>query len=527
MQRQPSCLSLFISCAALWCCVAGGVQAQAPDWQVDPAAYEATMSVVAVVADVKAQGSGDRLAAFSGEVVRGVAAPVAVGMQHLYFLTVYGNGSGGTLSLQYYHAASGTVRPIPETLTFQTNGVIGSVTTPFTVHPAPITGQDPPPAPALVTPADGASGLGTSVRFVWRRAATAEYYTLQLATDAAFGAIIVAPTVLTDTTLVVEGLDVNTTYHWRVRGENAGGAGPWSGAYRLTTVLPAPGAPLLLSPEADAADVPTAPTLRWHAMPGAASYTLQVDEDSDFQTPLIFAPSLLDTAYVAAGLAHGTAYVWRVRAENAGGVGAWSQPRHFTTVAPPPGAPVLRLPQDGTEAPATEVTLQWDAAAGATHYEVEVATDAAFTATVLHAEGLPEAQYVAAGLLRGTTYHWRVRAVGAGGTGAWSDAFHFRVQASSVGAEAEGAAYRFALDGAAPNPFREATTLHFTLDRPGPVTLCVYDAAGREVGRPLAAWQAPGPHTIRYDGRHLPPGVYFIRLQAGGATQTRAVVRAE
>jgi len=87
------------------------------------------------------------------------------------------------------------------------------------------------------------------------------------------------------------------------------------------------------------------------------------------------------------------------------------------------------------------------------------------------------------------------------------------------------------VSGVRPNPFRDATELSFTLGRPGPVSVTVYDVLGREtrsVARGL--WLDAGPQSVRWDGRTrdgalASAGVYFVRLDAAGGHWSRVVVR--
>jgi flagellar hook assembly protein FlgD len=83
----------------------------------------------------------------------------------------------------------------------------------------------------------------------------------------------------------------------------------------------------------------------------------------------------------------------------------------------------------------------------------------------------------------------------------------------------------------APNPFSASTTISFRLDEPAPVTLAVYDVAGRRV-RTLARhdWSPAGAARVDWDGRRddgrpVPPGVYFARLEAGSAARVDKVVK--
>ncbi len=59
------------------------------------------------------------------------------------------------------------------------------------------------------------------------------------------------------------------------------------------------------------------------------------------------------------------------------------------------------------------------------------------------------------------------------------------------------------------------------------VRLVVYDLLGREVAVLVDGYQTPGEHRVTFDARSLASGIYFYRLIAGGAVQTRkmALVR--
>ena len=90
-----------------------------------------------------------------------------------------------------------------------------------------------------------------------------------------------------------------------------------------------------------------------------------------------------------------------------------------------------------------------------------------------------------------------------------------------VAAESDTTPTGFRLSQNAPNPFRARTTLTFELDRPGAVTLNVFDAAGRRVATLAEGAYAAGEHTVAWDAAGLASGVYFARLSAGNAVATR------
>ncbi len=111
----------------------GAARAQAPDWAVNPSDYESTMSVTAMVLHdgERLGGAGDVLAAFVGDEVRGVAEGATVGSGPLFFLTVFADTDGETLTFKVYDAAAGAVRVIAETEVFETNAVRGLVAAPL------------------------------------------------------------------------------------------------------------------------------------------------------------------------------------------------------------------------------------------------------------------------------------------------------------------------------------------------------------------------------------------------------------
>ena len=85
----------------------------------------------------------------------------------------------------------------------------------------------------------------------------------------------------------------------------------------------------------------------------------------------------------------------------------------------------------------------------------------------------------------------------------------------------------FALQGAFPNPVRDATTVRFTLPHAADATLAVYDVIGRRVATLVDGALAAGDHEATFRTAGLPSGVYVARLAAGPhrATTRLVVVR--
>lgn len=80
-----------------------------------------------------------------------------------------------------------------------------------------------------------------------------------------------------------------------------------------------------------------------------------------------------------------------------------------------------------------------------------------------------------------------------------------------------------------PNPFNPSTSIRFELGQAGHVTLAVYNALGGHVVTLLDDHEAAGARDVRWDGRdaagqRVGSGVYFYRIDAGGASLARKMV---
>ena len=80
----------------------------------------------------------------------------------------------------------------------------------------------------------------------------------------------------------------------------------------------------------------------------------------------------------------------------------------------------------------------------------------------------------------------------------------------------------FALADNFPNPFNPATTIQYALPQAADVELTVYNVVGQPVRTLVAEHQSAGHYAVEWDatndsGHSLSSGMYFYRLQAGGA----------
>ena len=206
------------------------------------------------------------------------------------------------------------------------------------------------------------------------------------------------------------GLDLATTYHYRVTARDSDGLGEPSLAMATTwEALYAPGAPVNLAttPQGTIADV------RWEVPEsdgGAAISGYLVEVSTDEQTWTELAPAVTVTSYLHEGVTIGTTYYYRVSARNSIGLGAPSDSTSVTARAHivPSGPKYLAAGAHGVTVNLSWAPPQYDGNDPSLTYLVETSTDQE-TWETLEASTTARS-YVHAGLDLATTYHYRVRA---------------------------------------------------------------------------------------------------------------------
>ena len=178
-------------------------------------------------------------------------------------------------------------------------------------------------APALVSPAEGATGVSVTPTMTWNNASTATTgavtYRLQIASALAFGSasVLYQKDSISDTSFAVAAsLTNNATYYWRVGVKDAAGHGsPYSTIDSFTTVFAIAAAPGLVSPTDGQAGVSLTPTMTWNnaanAQTGAVTYRLQIASALAFGSASVLyqKDSISDTSFaVAASLTNNTTY---------------------------------------------------------------------------------------------------------------------------------------------------------------------------------------------------------------------------
>jgi hypothetical protein len=195
--------------------------------------------------------------------------------------------------------------------------------------------SNPPSAPTLYFPRNGATGVSTSPTLQWNAATGAASYRVQVSATSAFATTLIDQSGITTTSAAVTGLLNGTRYYWRVLAANAAGSSAWSTSWSFTTngtAPPAPPpAPTLVSPANGATSVSRTPALQWNSSTGATSYRVQVSPRPSFGTLAVDQSGITSTSVTVTRLGGGAIYYWRVSATNSGGTSPWTAAWSFKT----------------------------------------------------------------------------------------------------------------------------------------------------------------------------------------------------
>lgn len=386
--------------------------------------------------------------------------------------------------------------------------------------------NEPPELVNLTSPVDKAVGIDVNTTFAWSASNRAELYRFQLSARGDF-ANSITDTLLTATEFISGvALGNDTVYYWRVRAENGGGESDWSNIRSFTTIIEAPELVILLSPEDDKMNVDVNTTFVWSATDRADRYRLQIIPEGVF-TDRVTDTLIVDSVFVPRkNLDNGTIHFWRVRAENTGGVGEWSDPWSFTTIVEKPGLVVLNVPEDGAEEVEIMPLLDWKEAEQAKTYHLQLSDDSSFEAASILADSTElndTVLSISQHLQPLTQYFWRVRASNEAGFGEWSQAWSFTTQMTTSINELT-LPTEFSLNQNYPNPFNPATTIRFGLLEAGDTRLEVYNMIGQRVAVLVNGQKKAGWHQVSFNAYGLSSGLYIYRIQAGEFVQTRKMM---
>lgn len=367
------------------------------------------------------------------------------------------------------------------------------------------------PAPVLQTPENNATNVTHNPTFTWKPVAGAKVYEFMLDTKSNFSTAIIRSNIPTNEIQLVQTLNENQLYYWRVRAINEEGTSPWSSVFTFTTGYYLPEAPRIISPENESTKHPiNGLKLIWTSAKRAQKYQLQVTKLPEFTQLIVDNDNLFDTSYVLNNLENYTVYLFRVRAINQGGYSDWSLPYSFRTInVAPTTPPDLTVPADGALNLPLGVRLNWLPVQRAEGYRLQVATDQNFDTLFANELEVYLTYYNLLNLAENTEYFWRVKAWNEAGDGPWSEVRKFKtMQMTSVQNDALNK-YDIKVY---PNPARSNVQFSFNSPAQTLANITLYNLYGQKV-RQIENYQIfNGKNNITLDINDLSNGIYLWQI---------------
>ncbi len=209
----------------------------------------------------------------------------------------------------------------------------------------------------------------------------------------------------------VTSLSANTKYYFRIKAINANNSSPYSAEVNATTGL-------LTAPSALTATAvsTTSISLTWtDNSTNETGFTIERSLTSGTGFAVVVTTAANVVSYSNTGLTAGTKYYYRIKAVNGSGTSVYTTEATATAMLSTPTSLVA------SSASTTGINLTWlDNSANETGYQIEQSLTTATGFSVINTTTANAASYSVTGLTPGTKYFFRIKAVNATGTSAYS-----------------------------------------------------------------------------------------------------------
>lgn len=188
-----------------------------------------------------------------------------------------------------------------------------------------------------------------------------------------------------------------------------------------------------------------------------------------------------------------------------------------------PSIPFLISPTAASAVPRNP-KLIWRSSSSVLSYEVQVSEDSTFTSVVVDVS-VTDTIHQLNPLRPNTAHYWRVNATNTYGTSDFSLTGSFVTNSTVVDVEETGhIPEEFALHQNYPNPFNPTTAISYQLTAVSFVRLSIHDALGREVATLVSETKSAGIHTVSWDARDFPSGIYVYHIVTGNRIASKKML---
>ncbi len=263
----------------------------------------------------------------------------------------------------------------------------------------------PPVVPVAVSKLDAVFN-NSNINLSWPAVTSAEEYQLERRENTSVYVALTKTSAVTYTDNAT--INPGSAYSYRIRASNAAGFSPWTESASLKIAPSAP-SPLNATLNSD-----NSIALVWPAITASQSYQLERREESG---PYLALAQTNTTKYSDTKIKPNLGYTYRVQATGTTGNSTWTESVIIQTPPLAPNAITAKLNPDNS------IELNWSMVAGAVSYGLERKTNSenfvALNFVALQNQETNNHTDVMAAL--GSTYAYRVRAIGKGGPSIWTE----------------------------------------------------------------------------------------------------------
>jgi len=347
-------------------------------------------------------------------------------------------------------------------------------------------------APKLIATPSPTNNLRPT--FMWRAVDSAATYVIEIDDNSDFSSLIVTTPVGDTSFIPLVDLPTDTIY-WRV-----------SSNLNPTLFSPA-GMVIILDPSVPLAikyPSPTQnkrPTLMWLPVDSATTYTIEIDDNSDFSSLIVTTPTG-DTFFTPLiDLPTGWVY-WRIKSDL---IANFSPIDSFLILSDSVPFPYTF---NGGETNNVRPVFKWKPVTGATNYNIEISVENTFASPVIQTP-VGDTTFTPVVDLADGTYFWRVSA-DLSPTG-FSPVDSLIVKKPTVEIINEESRNEITNLSATPNPFNPSTLIRFP-NKMENADVLIVDLLGRQV---FESSNFKGT-SIRWTAQHLPNGIYLLKVHSDG-----------
>ncbi|MCP4581781.1 MAG: hypothetical protein GY839_09185 [candidate division Zixibacteria bacterium] len=261
-------------------------------------------------------------------------------------------------------------------------------------------------SPSLISPPNGDESIDLTPTLTWSDVSEATVYHLQVDDNSNFSSPVYENASLTGQSYTFPSNLATGQYYWHVRCSDGEQWSVYSSTWNFT--LATLQSPTLVSPPNDDISDDLTPTLTWAEVTEATIYQLQVDDNSDFSSPVYDNASLAGESYTFPSALGTGQYYWHVRCSDGEQWSNYSSSWNF--ILSILEEPVTEYPGDGESIFDSEPTFVWHQATGAIRYHIQIDDASSFTSPIYNNSNVTDTTYLVSSPLSSGTFYWHIRA---------------------------------------------------------------------------------------------------------------------